>query len=169
MLSAKLHLLRRHFIIHCSIFLKLVRYSSFRKLSGSPSTMGVRRKFAKEGNVDISLVLFQVANDATQMDLHETLYPFYTTKKIPYEHGRNEVRWRPVQEANLAPPCSKLGSCGSKCTALKKVLVTLLGLFGAPRNDLAPTWSLGARRIALPYSSLVTPLPMKARAPFALF
>ena len=46
--------------------------------------------------------------------------------------GRNEVRWRPGQEASLAPPYLKLRSSGRKCTVLKKVLVTLLGLFGAP-------------------------------------
>jgi len=45
---------------------------------------------------------------------------------------RSEVRWRPGQEASLAPPCSNLRSFGSKCTILKKVLVALLGLFGAP-------------------------------------
>jgi len=49
-----------------------------------------------------------------------------------YYQGRNEVRWRPGQEASLAPPCSKLRSFGSKCTVLMKVLVTLLGLFGDP-------------------------------------
>jgi len=38
----------------------------------------------------------------------------------------------PMQEASLEPPCSNLKSFGSKCTVLKKVLVTLLGLFGAP-------------------------------------
>jgi len=31
------------------------------------------------GNVDISLIFFQIANDAMQMDLHKTLYPFHTT------------------------------------------------------------------------------------------
>jgi len=30
--------------------------------------------------------------------------------------GRNEVRWRPGQEASLALPCSNLRSFGSKCT-----------------------------------------------------
>ena len=34
-------------------------------------------------------------------------------------------------------PCSKLRSFGSKCTVLKKALVTLLGLFGAPHSDSA--------------------------------
>jgi len=31
----------------------------------------------------------------------------------------------------MAPPCSNLRSFRSKCTILKKLLVTLLGLFGA--------------------------------------
>jgi len=46
--------------------------------------------------------------------------------------GRNEVRWRPGQEATLASPCLNLRFFGSKRTVLKKVLVTLLGLFGVP-------------------------------------
>ena len=48
---------------------------------------------------------------------------------------RNEFRWRPGQEASLAIPCSDLRSFGSKCTALKKVLATLLGLFGGPSHS----------------------------------
>ena len=46
--------------------------------------------------------------------------------------GRNEVRWRPGQETNFAPPYSKLRSFGSKCTVLKNVLATSLELSGAP-------------------------------------
>ena len=46
--------------------------------------------------------------------------------------GRNEVRWRPGQEASFSPPCYNLSSFGSKCTVLKKVLVLFLVLFGAP-------------------------------------
>ena len=53
------------------------------------------------------------------------------------QQGRNEVRWGPGQEASLAPPCSNLRCLGSKCIVLKKVLVTLLGLFGASRSDSA--------------------------------
>jgi len=64
--------------------------------------------------------------------------------------GRNEVRWRPGKEASLAPPCSNL-SFRSKCIVLKKVPVTLLGLFGAP-------WWFGARGIVPPLLSTVTPL-----------
>jgi len=51
--------------------------------------MGVHRNFCRGGNVNISLVLFQVANDAMQMDFHKTLYPFFTTKKIPHESTRS--------------------------------------------------------------------------------
>ena len=54
-----------------------------------------------------------------------------------HDQGRNEVRWCPGQEANLAPLCSNLWSFGSKCTVLKKVLVTMLGLFAAIRSHSA--------------------------------
>jgi len=47
-------------------------------------------------------------------------------------HRDNKQVW------SLAPPCSNLSFFRSKCTILKKVLVTLLGLFGAPRSDFAP-------------------------------
>jgi len=50
--------------------------------------MGVSRNFSRGGNVDISLILFQVADDAMQMDFHKKLYPFYITKKIPRETTR---------------------------------------------------------------------------------
>jgi len=51
--------------------------------------MGVRRNFSGGCNVDILLILIQVANDAMQMDLHKTLYPFYTTEKLPHESTRS--------------------------------------------------------------------------------
>jgi len=35
--------------------------------------MGVRRNFSRGDNVDISLILFQVANNAMQMDLRKRL------------------------------------------------------------------------------------------------
>ena len=46
--------------------------------------------------------------------------------------GRTEVRLRPGQETNLPPPYLNLRSFGSKCTALKKKLATMLGLFAPP-------------------------------------
>jgi len=68
-----------------------------------------------------------------------------------WQQGRNEVRWRPGQEAGSVPPCSNLRSFGSKCTVLKKVVVTLLGLFGATRSDTTPG-------NCAPLPPLVTPL-----------
>jgi len=59
-----------------------------------------------------------------------------------YMQRRNEVRWRPGQEASLAPPCSNLKSFGSKYTVLKKVLVTLMGLLGA-RGIVPPRYAPG--------------------------
>ena len=50
----------------------------------------------------------------------------------------------PGSRSKCGAPCPKLRSFGSKCTALKKVLVTLLWLFGAPaviwllHSDSAP-------------------------------
>jgi len=53
-------------------------------------------------------------------------------ESVDSDQGRNKVRLRSGQEASLVPSCSNLRSLVSKCTVLKKVLVTLLGLFGAP-------------------------------------
>ena len=69
----------------------------------------------------------------------------------PVIQGRNEIRWRPGQEARFAPPCSNLRSFRSKCTVLKKVLGAFLGFFGAPSSDSA----LGK---LCPGCLLVTPL-----------
>ena len=44
------------------------------------------------------------------------------------QQRRNEVRWRPGQEATSEPPCSNLRSFESKSTALKNALVILLGV-----------------------------------------
>jgi len=65
---------------------------------------------------------------------------FFELEKYPkYSgQGRNEVRWSPGQEATSAPPCSKLRSFGSQCTVVKKVLLTLLGIFRTPRSGSAP-------------------------------
>jgi len=51
-------------------------------------------------------------------------------RKIHHTQGRTDARWRPGHKANLA--CSNLMAFGSQSTLLNKVLVTLLGLFGAP-------------------------------------
>ena len=53
------------------------------------------------------------------------------TKSPRWTNGRTEVRLCSGQETSLAPPYLNLRSFGSICTALKKKLATLLGLFGA--------------------------------------
>jgi len=46
--------------------------------------MGVRRNFYSGGEQNRHFAYpFQVADDAMQMDVHETLHPFYITKKCP--------------------------------------------------------------------------------------
>jgi len=52
---------------------------------------------------------------------------------------RNEFRWRPGQEASLWPQCSNMRSFGSKCTVMKRALVTVLGYFGLPAVIRRPT------------------------------
>jgi len=87
------------------------------------------------------------------------------------EQGRNEVRWRPGQEASSAPPFSNLRSLGSKCTVLKKALVTLLGIFGAPADfgvpsiDAAPPHSDSAPGESCPLAPIVTPLNPRKLSP----
>ena len=51
---------------------------------------------------------------------------------------RNKVRWHPGWETSLAPLCLNLSSFRSKCTVLKEVLMTLLGLFSTLHSDSAP-------------------------------
>jgi len=74
-------------------------------------------------------------------------------KSWPDIQGRNEVRWRPGQEVNLAPPWSNMKSFGSKCTVLKKVLVTFLGLFD-PLSDSSPHSYLSPGELCPPCPSL---------------
>jgi len=61
---------------------------------------------------------------------------------VLYEQWRTQVTWRPGQDTNLASPCSSVKSLGSKFTALKKVLATLLGfspaVMGCPGNCAPP-------------------------------
>jgi len=64
----------------------------------------------------------------------------------------------PGARSKLGAPCSNLRSFGSKCAVLKKVLVTLLGFFGAPGSDLAPHSDSAPGKL---YSPLVTPLTLQ--------
>jgi len=53
--------------------------------------------------------------------------------------GRKDVRWRQGQETSLASPCSNVWSYGAN-ELLKKVLLTLLRLFGDPSESTLPEW-----------------------------
>ena len=80
--------------------------------------------------------------------------PSHTNVKPPYcRHSNDGSGWRPGQKTNSAtlvepaPPWSKFGAPMVKseffrrqiyCTVLKKVLVTLLGLFSASSSNSAP-------------------------------
>jgi len=44
--------------------------------------VGVRRNFFRGGKTAFCLSV-SVADDATQIDMHKTLYPFYAIKKMP--------------------------------------------------------------------------------------
>ena len=58
------------------------------------NSMGVRRNFSRSRHF---AYLFQVVDDALQVDVYKTLYPFYTTKKMPYVMAiitKNTLRWQ---------------------------------------------------------------------------
>jgi len=52
--------------------------------------------------------------------------------------GHNEVRWRPRQEASLAPPCSTVRSLGNKCTVGEESICDIAGTFRRSPSDLTP-------------------------------
>jgi len=72
--------------------------------------------------------------------------------------GRNELRWTLGQETSLAPPYSNLSSFGTKSTVLKKVLVTLLELFGALTVILLPHSDSALGKLCPPWPPSLRPL-----------
>ena len=98
------------------------------------------RHTAKQSSLLVSrysiFLLFLGFNDLLNNPKHERVS--ILSKFFKQYQRRNEVRRRPGQEASLAPRCSNLRSFGSKCTVLKEVLVTLLGLLYAPRSYSTP-------------------------------
>jgi len=100
-----------------------------------------------------------VASHINCMDCYKTHQPTSHNDQNHHKHwymqGRNKVRLRLGQKTSLVPPWSNrcshdrslappwlnLSSFESKFTVLKKVLVTLLGLFGAScSNSASPQW-----------------------------
>ena len=75
-----------------NLFIANLRFSCHR-LQNTPKSagtyvisqsMGVRRKFSRRVQRRHFAYPFQVADDAMQMDVHEMIYTFYTTKNAPY-------------------------------------------------------------------------------------
>ena len=60
--------------------------------------MGVRKYFSRVGKVDILVVHFRLLTIQIQIDVHITLYPCYTTKKMTHvrycNSPKNELRWQ---------------------------------------------------------------------------
>jgi len=74
------------------------------------------------------------------------------------DQGHNEARWRAGQEESMAPFCSNLRSFRSRCTVLKKVLVTLFGTCPLAPRPLAPHSDSARGEYTPSLASLVTPL-----------
>jgi len=71
--------------------------------------MSVHRNFSRGGNVDISLILFQVANNATQMDLHKTLNLCTHKENSPWKHSLRSHFWNRIQvELQAIRICEKV-------------------------------------------------------------
>jgi len=78
-----------------------------------------QKVFQGGGNVYISLILFQVANDAMKIDLHKTSYPFYTTKKISHESTRSV---RIFLKSYTCGVVFEFGKCYTFCHPLQLLL-----------------------------------------------
>ena len=64
--------------------------------------MGVRRNFSRVGQRRHFAYLFQVADDAIQMDVHKTLFPFPTKDAFPHKE-KYPMLWQESQKfASLA-------------------------------------------------------------------
>jgi len=107
---------------------------------------GWRSTLFRQENIPFYAILLAVCFVGNALAHSIPTWVFCTTKSIQgkqakvglhLKQGRNDVKWRPRQEARLAAR-SNLRSFGSKYTALKKVFVTMLGLFGAPQWFDAP-------------------------------
>jgi len=60
-------------------------------------TMGIRRNFSRGGQTRHFAYPFHFADDAMQMHVHKTLYPFYTITKMCPCYGssrKSPLRWR---------------------------------------------------------------------------
>jgi len=81
----------------------------------------------------------------------------------PDSQGRNEVRWRPGQEARSATPCSKLRSFRSKC--IEESTCDIVGTFrrspqtfGAPAVIWRPHSDSAPGELCSPYPPRYAPV-----------
>jgi len=67
-------------------------------MAPSPLSMGVSRNSSTRGKRRHFAYIFQVADDAVQMDVHKALYPFYTKRhcSIYGNIHKNALRWHHI-------------------------------------------------------------------------
>ena len=98
----------------------------FKKTFSPPWKLELRTKFSRNLDVSSSIPInwfiscnsSLLASVATHTAQSETSERYFTRGD---EQGRNNVRWRPGQEASFEPPYSNLRPFGSKYTVLKRV------------------------------------------------
>ena len=91
-----------------------------KRVFSPPWKFGLRTKFSRKLDISSSIPIkcfiycniSLLAGMTTNTAQRRTSERYFTRG---YEQGRNDVRWRPGQEATLAPPCSNLRLFGSKC------------------------------------------------------
>ena len=73
--------------------------------------------------------------------------------------GRNEVRWRPGQEASLAPPCSILWSFWKQMYCIEESTCDIVATFRRPpQSFVAPRSYSASGELCPSCTPLVTPL-----------
>jgi len=76
---------------------------------------------------------------------------------LNYCCGRNQVRWRPGQEACLVLPCSNLRYFGSKCT-IEESTCDIVGTFRRPTQSSGAPIVIRRPGNCTPFAPLATPL-----------
>jgi len=84
--------------------------------------MGVRRKFSRGGKVD-NWHPFQVADDAMQMNVHKTLYAFYTKEMHQVPATVSKMRFV-HSNASFSLMHVKLPATNSHCLAALPLAAT---------------------------------------------
>jgi len=106
---------------------------------GAPNDCGGRRKFPTMSQIPPSIqsICFHKTSDSNMAAPNLVLasgaiFPRYAPGRSKFGGAKGP------HKASLVPLCSNLRYFESKCTVLKKVFVTLLGLYGAPCSHSVP-------------------------------